>query len=350
MGNHDNDMRATNDFDAASQYVRDIAPTYYSFNIGKIHYIVLDDIDCSDYDGTDSRDYSKSVSSEQLSWLRKDLEHVSKETPLIVVTHAQIFYPSGSSFVIDHASSNTKTLFSVLNGYKAVHFVTGHTHTIFNVNPEESSALGAQNTYEHNSGSVCASWWWSGHLTDGVWVSLDGSPGGYGIWDIDGTDIRWKYKATGWDESYQFRAYDLNEVSFSYSDVPNMPNSLRSKFEPYVSAYPGTAENKVLINVWNWNSKWTVSVTDENGKVLECTRKTAYDPLHIAALTIPRFNNSGITSAPNFITEKKMPHFFEVRADNPDIDLAIRVTDEFGNTYEELMARPKEFKVSDYKK
>ena len=61
MGNHDNDMNATSDFDAEIRYRTVIAPTYYSFNIGKVHYVVLDDIDCSSYDGTDSRNYSKKI-------------------------------------------------------------------------------------------------------------------------------------------------------------------------------------------------------------------------------------------------------------------------------------------------
>lgn len=64
-----------------------------------------------------------------------------------------------------------------------------------------------------------------------MYVGTDGSPAGYSIRDIDGTDIKWKFKATAWDESYQFRSYDLNKVYFSYSkDVPNMPTD---NVEPY---------------------------------------------------------------------------------------------------------------------
>lgn len=352
MGNHDNDYKALNDFDAEITYVKSICPKYYSFNIGKIHYIVLDDIDCSAYDGSESRNYTKSFSQEQLDWLEKDLAYVSKSTPLIITTHAQIFYPDGvSAFKIDHNSSNTAKFFNIVKGYKA-HIVTGHTHTIFNVTPEEAAKLGADNIYEHNAGSVCASWWWSGYLTSGVWVSLDGEPGGYSIWDINGTDIKWVYKATGWDESYQFRSYDLNKVSFSMSDVPNMPSNatITASFKRYVDAYPGTANNEVLINIWNWSSKWSLKVTDESGRTLPWTQCVAYDPLHIAALSVKRFNSQSISSVPNFITEKKMPHFFKVKADNADEDLTITVTDEFGNVYTESMSRPKAFNVSDFAK
>ena len=55
MGNHDNDFQTRSDYDAAVKYVDQICPTYYSFNIGKVHYVVMDDIDCSSYDGTESR-------------------------------------------------------------------------------------------------------------------------------------------------------------------------------------------------------------------------------------------------------------------------------------------------------
>lgn len=51
MGNHDNDFQTRSDYDAAVKYVDQICPTYYSFNIGKVHYVVMDDIDCSSYDG-----------------------------------------------------------------------------------------------------------------------------------------------------------------------------------------------------------------------------------------------------------------------------------------------------------
>ncbi len=356
MGNHDNDYQTKNDFDAAFKYVRDIAPTYYSYNIGKIHFVVLDDIDCSNYDGTTSRNYEKNITSEQFDWLQKDLSYVDKSTPLIITTHAQIFYPNGNNaYKLDGNTitrwPNTRKLLNIVNGYKVVHFVTGHTHTIFNALPEETASLGAENTYEHNAGSICASWWWSGYLTPGVYISLDGAPAGYSIWDIDGTDIKWKYKATGMEESYQFRSYDLNNVSFSFNDVPNISSNekVQSSFKRYVTAYPKNSNNEVLINIWNWNSKWQLSVTDETGKELKWTKSVAYDPLHIAALSVKRFNDSNLTSAPSFITENAMPHFFKVKADNANVDLTIKVTDEFGNVYIENMARPKAFNVDDYK-
>lgn len=351
MGNHDNDFQTRSDYDAAVKYVDQICPTYYSFNIGKVHYVVMDDIDCSSYDGSTSRNYVKSLSAEQLDWLAKDLSHVDKTTPVVVAMHAQVFYPTTSGFKIDHDPVNTQRLFDILDGY-TVRFVTGHTHKLFNVTPD-APIVDGHNFREYNSGSVCASWWWSGNLTPGIHIGTDGTPGGYGIWDVTGTDFQCLYKSTGWPEEYQFRSYDLNNVHFSMADVPLMPSdisaSVKNAYMQYVNAYPQNNDNEVLINIWNWNSDWTLSVVDENRKTLPYTEVWAYDPLHIAALSVKRFNNAGLKLTPSFITDK-FTHFFKVKADDADTDLVITVKDEFGNEWTENMQRPKAFSTDAYRR
>lgn len=351
MGNHDNDFQTRSDYDAAVKYVDQICPTYYSFNIGKVHYVVMDDIDCSSYDGTESRNYVASLSAEQLDWLAKDLSHVAKTTPVVVAMHAQVFYPTTSGFKIDHDQVNTLRLFDILDGY-TVRFVTGHTHKLFNVTPD-APIVDGHNFREYNSGSVCASWWWSGNLTPGIHIGTDGTPGGYGIWDVTGTDFQCLYKSTGWPEEYQFRSYDLNNVHFSMADVPLMPSdisaSVKNAYMQYVNAYPQNNDNEVLINIWNWNSDWTLSVVDENRKTLPYTEVWAYDPLHIAALSVKRFNNARLESTPSFITDK-FTHFFKVKADDADTDLVITVKDEFGNEWTENMQRPKAFSTDAYRR
>ena len=351
MGNHDNDFQTRSDYDAAVKYVDQICPTYYSFNIGKVHYVVMDDIDCSSYDGSTSRNYVKSLSAEQLDWLAKDLSYVAKTTPVVVAMHAQVFYPTTSGFKIDHDQVNTLRLFDILDGY-TVRFVTGHTHKLFNVTPD-APIVDGHNFREYNSGSVCASWWWSGNLTPGIHIGTDGTPGGYGIWDVTGTDFQCLYKSTGWPEEYQFRSYDLNNVHFSMADVPLMPSdisaSVKNAYMQYVNAYPQNNDNEVLINIWNWNSDWTLSVVDENRKTLPYTEVWAYDPLHIAALSVKRFNNAKLTQTPSFITDK-FTHFFKVKADDADTDLVITVKDEFGNEWTENMQRPKVFSTDAYRR
>lgn len=348
IGNHDHDMCKDGDFNTVIEYVKDIAPTYYSFNIGDVHYIVLDDILCTNVGGAASakpeRSYYSEVTDEQLKWLAKDLSFVSKTTPVIVTSHAPVYAKEtvkNVDAVTTYYLNNSATLVSKFKGYK-VDFVTGHTHVLYNV--DKSS----EGIYEHNAGAVCASWWWSGYLTPGIHICTDGAPGGYSVWDITGTDKKWRYKGTGRDENEQFRTYDLNNVWFTVEkDAPKVPAALKSKFEKYTDAYPKNSDNEVLINIWNWNPKWKIEIK-ENGKTLTSTRVKGYDPLHIAALTAKRFNNSSITETPAFTTTMNY-HMFKVKASSATSTIDIKVTDEFGNIYSETMKRPKEFSTDAYK-
>ena len=348
IGNHDHDMCKDGDFNTVIEYVKDIAPTYYSFNIGDVHYIVLDDILCTNVGGAASakpeRSYYSEVTDEQLKWLAKDLSFVSKTTPVIVTSHAPVYAKEtvkNVNAVTTYYLKNSGTLISKFKGYK-VDFVTGHTHVLYNV--DKSS----EGIYEHNAGAVCASWWWSGYLTPGIHICTDGAPGGYSVWDITGTDKKWRYKGTGRDENEQFRTYDLNNVWFTVEkDAPKVPAALKSDFEKYTDAYPKNSKNEVLINIWNWNPKWQIEIK-ENGKTLTSTRVKGYDPLHIAALTAKRFNNSAIKEVPAFTTTVNY-HMFKVKASSATSTIDIKVTDEFGNVYSETMKRPKEFSTDAYK-
>lgn len=348
IGNHDHDMSKAGDFDTVIEYVKDIAPTYYSFNIGDVHYIVLDDILCTNVGGDPYatpkpvRDYEDEITAEQLKWLERDLSFVSKTTPVIVTSHAPVYAKETKKNVNTYYLKNSETLISKFKGYN-VDFVTGHTHVLYNVDKKSSEGI-----YEHNAGAVCASWWWSGYLTPGIHICTDGAPGGYSVWDINGTDKKWRYKGTGRDAKEQFRSYDLNNVWFTVEkDAPKVPAALKSEFEKYTKAYPKNSKNEVLINIWNWDPNWKIEIK-ENGKTLSCARVKGYDPLHIAALTAKRFNDPDIKEVPAFITKENY-HMFKVKASSATSTIDIKVTDEFGNVYTETMKRPKEFSTDAYK-
>jgi hypothetical protein len=135
------------------------------------------------------------------------------------------------------------------------------------------------------------------------------------------------------------------------SDVPLMgastPDAVRKVYQQYVDAYPADNNNEVLIKIWNWSSNWTLGVVDEAGNSLTAETVWAYDPLHIAALSVKRFNQSNLNSTPSFVTQK-FTQFFKVKTNNADTDLVITVKDEFGNNWIENMERPKPFTIEEY--
>ena len=342
IGNHDHSMYYAGDFDTVKDYKEYLGPTYYSFNIGKVHYVVLDDVECTNSTpATDEkgnkcyeRAYDGHIVSDELTWLRKDLASVPNGTPLVVTMHIPL-YNKDKKYQLKEGSA----LESVLKSYPEVHLFTAHTHTVYN-----TDHLGSDHLFEHNAGSICGTWWWSGKETPGVHIGQDGSPGGYTVMDVTGTDFKWQYKATGAEADYQFRTYDRNQIHLTREAyIPNCNNP--SDFEPSIWG-KASAANEVYINVWNWDPAWTVEVT-ENGAPLTVSQIISgeKDPLHLIAYTAKRLNKNGALSFPTNQTN----HLFKVTASGPSTTLEIKVTDRFGKVYTETMTRPKPFTTDNYK-
>jgi len=342
MGNHDNDPYVSGDWYAEDKFRNILGPTYYSFNLGKVHYIVLDNTEYINTGGTlgtvGSRNYEATIVADQMDWLKKDLATIEdKNTPIVIAMHIQLGKNPGVSGDGQSAPSyrltNATEFVDALTGFSAVQLLTGHTHINYRI--EYSSSL-----MEHNTGAVCATWWWTGkNGYAGNHICKDGSPGGYGVWEIENRDLKWYYKSINYDKNYQFRAYDLNEVHIT--QAKHAPKSTTSEVNKYAAEYANkNSNNEILINVWGHDSKWKVEVF-EGGQPLLITRVSVLDPLHIISYETQRLNVNAVPTA-DFVTSKTA-HMFKAKASNATNPLEIKVTDRFGNVYTETMTRPKPF-------
>ncbi len=345
MGNHDNDPYVANDWLAESKYRNIIGPTWYSFNLGEVHYIVLDNTEYTNAGGAQGvigdREYNDVISADQMSWLQKDLATIKdKSTPIMLVMHIQLYSNPGLDGSGNQTSNitlnNGSQLLSLLQGFSEVHILTGHTHINYTVEVNEA-------VIEHNTAAVCATWWWTGkNGYAGNHICRDGTPGGYSVWEINGKDIKWYYKSMGSPKNYQFRTYDLNKVLITAAAFA--PNATETAMSEYAGAYasPG-AGNEILINVWGYDPKWKVEVR-EAGRLLPVTRVSVKDPLHIISYEAKRLNLGAVPTS-SFVTGNTA-HMFKATASSATSTLEITVTDRFGNAYSETMTRPKEFNTS----
>ena len=340
MGNHDNDPDSVGDFYKAFRYVRDIGPTFFSFNIGQIHFIVLDDVDFNNAASGDRSSYRANLTVEQMEWLAKDLSFVPKGSKLVISSHIPVFYPTSSLTFTSHwngvdapGEGGTAEFIDLLKDYD-VQMLTAHSHEVFNYR------VPAGNFEEHNMGAICATWWWSGNLTPGVHIGQDGAPGGYGVFTFNGTDMSHYFKAPGWPASHQFRAYDMGKVKEVV--VPSLGGN-KPGFQRFVDYMAEYDDNDILINIWDFDPSWKISVKEE-GVDLPVRQAWTLDPLHIVAMTAKRFQSA---DEPNFITER-WHHFFVARATQRNSTVEITVTDRNGEVHTETMRRPKPFSVADY--
>jgi len=347
MGNHDNDPYKIMDFQAESTFKSLIGPSYYSFNLGKVHYVVLDDTEYINTGGAQgvvgARNYNDVVTAEQLSWLQKDLALITdKSTPVVVALHIPLYSASVNSSgqqVNSAGLLNTNEVQSAFSAFSNVKFISGHTHINYNV--EISDKL-----YEHNIAAISATWWWTGKTGyAGNHICKDGSPGGYGIFEVTGKDIKYRYKGIGYNKNKQFRSYDRNTIEITADRyTPNANSTYQAKVPTYAGEYAYSSNaNSVLINVFNYDSACKLEVR-ENGVHLPVSRKAKKDPLHIISYEMQRLNvNAEPTSSFN---TGNSTHIFEVTASSANSTLEIKLTDRYGNIYTESMTRPKSFSTS----
>ena len=276
IGNHDHEQNAAGDFSTVAVYKQVVCPTYYSFNIGKIHYVSIDDIECTN-NGTGSRTYNTKVVNEVLDWLAKDIAMIGNDTPVVISMHSPVYNETGTNRL-----TNSPRMLEILDG-RMTHIMSGHTHIMYNVEKDDH--------FEHNAGAVCATWWWTGKESPGIHMSTDGTPGGYLLFNVDGTQFSWQYKATGKSLSHQFRTFDRNQIHITAEKyVPSATEQYAADFIKMAGDYSkASSANEVLINVWNYDPQWKVEVT-ENGTPLTVSKVTMKDPLHMISYPAKRWN------------------------------------------------------------
>ncbi|MEO7212971.1 calcineurin-like phosphoesterase family protein [Mucilaginibacter sp.] len=271
LGNHDMDYRMGGDETSDVTFKKVYGPTYYSFNRGKAHYVVMDDVR---YLGTE-REYDGYITEDQLAWLAKDLAVIDKSQLLIINLHIPVY----------NQVKNNKDFYALLTEFKNVHIMSGHTH--YNANNLSNGV------FEHNHGTVCGGWW-TGPICG------DGTPRGYAVYEVNGTAIKWYYKSTGLPIENQLSLY-----------VEKLTNQMR-----------------LIANVWNYDPEWKVEYFLDDKPMGALPKEIGYDPL---AVTL--YKGDQLPAGRHFVEPIQTDHLFVTHFDPAVNKVRVDVTDRFGNKY-----------------
>ena len=342
VGNHDNDMQydSLSEFQSTGEdrtcmdeYRRKLGPTCYSYNIGGIHFVSLDNVITTNTGGTtdkDSRGYLRGVTEADMKWLEEDLYYVPEDTPVIVSVHMPLFNMSkrpiaGSS---DSINSNMPDIVAPFKKFGKVLFVSGHTHYLYNVEDYDVDGL---KVTEWNNGAICGNFWTT--ALKGLNICIDGTPGGYRILTVKNGVYSSVYKGVGKKKNYLFRTYDRNRMNLD-----------ESKLGSYTAGEIAgvNKQNWVYIYIWDYKPSWKISVeeylTNGSSKVLTPIKIDSFDPLYMLMY------EKGLTTT----TPRKALTTFRVQASEATSMLIIDVKDEYGNKRSEMMKRPKDFTLDTY--
>ena len=291
VGNHDLDLDATTDEDSTATFTRRFGPRYYSFNRGRMHYVVLDDVFY--YNGG----YLGYLPAEQLAWLAADLALVPKGGAVVVFLHI----PLASSLyerhglprpAIANSVTNREALLTLLEPYKT-HLISGHTH--------ECEHRTHGKAVEHTLGAACGAWWTGD-------ICYDGTPNGYGVFEAVGDELRWRYKATG-------QAADRQCTVYSAGSDPGAPEEL-------------------VANVWNWDPSWTVTWYEDGERTGAMARRLGLDPMAVRTQTGP-----DLPKRRGWVDPEPTAHMFYAPASRSAREVRVEVTDRFGRVSTAIVPR-----------
>ena len=285
IGNHDILFDVPSTQDSYRVFKEFFGPTHYSFNVGDIHYVILNNIFWygAGYVGYLDRD--------QLDWLQADLARIEPGRTVVVSMHIPAFSTQHFRLGGDQPSprlsvANRDALYRILEPYH-VHLLSAHMH--------ENDHVFEGGLHEHNHGTACGAWWTGP-------ICFDGTPNGYGVYEVRGSELRWKYKATGFPHDHQMRLYKRG------SD-PEAPGEF-------------------LANIWDWDSEWKIFWYENGERRGEMTRQTGLDPL-----AVELFDGPDKPERRTWINPVPTAHLFRAKVPENSGDIRVEAVNRWGRRF-----------------
>ncbi|MBO4433924.1 MAG: calcineurin-like phosphoesterase C-terminal domain-containing protein [Bacteroidales bacterium] len=348
IGNHDNDLTAADDDGAAWKFESLFGPRNYSFNIGGIHFVMLDNLIQGGNDNTLAIDkYEQGLTDKVWTWLQNDMSFIPTGTTIMVCAHSPMFRQETGS-ERSNTARHGPDYGALFDKYAEVHAWAGHTHSTFNyVYP---SSHRHRNVEVHTLARSTGELWTNEYLANGT-------PRGFTVVDIvNGKVSSWQFHATKYLMSNHHGNYgapdytycDWEYVSFESIKIARMKDTkqyLDPNYQMHVYAPGAYGDNYIYVNVFLWDDKWQNPVyIPEGGSPVTMTHLEAYDGSTPVATTYDRGDAEFRTFYYNNSNYRKTLGS-DYTATNPGLHTLFRapaaasgkgtvsVTDRFGNTY-----------------
>jgi len=230
IGNHDINFDSPDRELANETFERIYGPSYYAFNHGPVHFLVIDNIDWTPTPNSSRGRYRGGLGAEQLEFIKNDLADVPEDKLVVLLMHIPL------TSVHDRHG-----LYRLIEKRPYSLSISGHTHFHEHVwITKEDGWEGPQPHHHIINVTVCGSWW-SGAMDErGIphTTMADGGPNGYSLLSFDGTGYTLDYRAAGRSKDYQMEI-DAPEI-LHVGDEPQLA---------YVNFFNGSKHDSVRLKV-----------------------------------------------------------------------------------------------------
>ena len=199
VGNHEMLVRET---DPRGRFYQFFGPTYYSFDLGAVHYVTLDGCQVN-HQAEGYKNVEGRLSPRELHWLAEDLRHVPEGMTSVVTVHI----PLVSNYAERRGTTADRVPYWIMsNADEAVDLLAQHgVSLVLQGHLHENQRIGRKGIEFVESISVCGRWWKTAEGTREHGVS--GEPRGYRVLEIDGAKVRHRYQSTA-----EARVAEIGEI------------------------------------------------------------------------------------------------------------------------------------------
>lgn len=315
LGNHDLNFDSPDDMHSDETFERIYGPSYYSFDYGATHFIVLDDVIWTGGKGKKRGKYHGGLGKVQIEFIRNDLAMIPEDQLVVLMMHIPVT-----------GVEDRQELYRLLEKRPYSLSLSAHTHRLqHHFLDEEDGWQGAEPHHHLTNVTVCGSWWSGMPDENGIphATMSDGGPNGYSIITFDG-----------------------HEYSIEFRAARRPANHQMNIFAPYEVAADATGDTEVLVNVFAGSERSKTEVrfgADQPWRTMEHVARP--DPYfeklkeREAALAKRLSPVDGGTPLPWNPLPKSHPssHIWRglLPADMPigTATIEVRTTDMFGQTY-----------------
>jgi len=193
IGNHDLNMDTEDDTLSDETFERLYGPSYYSYNYGGVHFVVLDNV-VWEGDG-----YHGEFGKEQLEFVKNDLDHVDDEALVVYLMHIPLVD------VDDKAD-----FFAIIDERPRTFSISAHWHRQRHYAMGKEDGWQKEGSHHHLVHGTVSGSWWTG-LKDEFDIPhtmmRDGTPNGYSIATFRNNRYAFRYKAARRPAEFQMSVY-----------------------------------------------------------------------------------------------------------------------------------------------
>lgn len=218
LGNHDLNYDARDNRFAYESFRRVFGPTWFSFDHGPVHFIVLNNIAWTGADPNvpaSKGSYEGRLGDRQLEFVAQDLQHVPKSRLVVLLMHIPLHRgfdprPSGST-------TDRQALYRLIEDRPHTVSFSAHTHFLGHVFLDEQD--GWRGAWPHHhiiAGALCGSWFRGAPDAQGVPHGLmaDGTPRGFFEVQFKGHQFSMDgYRSLGQPRDYQMQIELPGEIA-----------------------------------------------------------------------------------------------------------------------------------------